>query len=245
MAGNQKALTIADILRWADYHHIRFGEWPISRSGKILDQPDRTWESVQTALSKGTCGLPGGDSLARLLRRKRKIKDARMTMPDLTLKNVLEWADAHHARTGKWPLHNSGVVPECRAITWGTINRRLRQGRLGQPKGTTLSKWLRGARGSWDGGKPMLTRQLVIRWAEQHYAKFGRWPITTSGPVLMHPDENWAAIDVALRNARRGVREPTSLSRILKEEFGERYTRNIGKRPVSSQRRVTRISVRR
>ena len=79
-----KPLTIPMILKWADSHHRRTGEWPITRSGPILEQPDRTWEGVASALVKGLCGMKGGDSLHRLLTRERKIVDSRRKVPDLT-----------------------------------------------------------------------------------------------------------------------------------------------------------------
>jgi hypothetical protein len=225
MKGKREVLTISQILDWADLHHLRTGRWPTSRSGPIIDRPERTWESVQTALVKGTCGLPGGSTLARLLRSRRKAKDPRLTMPDLDLKKVLEWVDAHWSRTGQWPHRDGGAVAECPSIAWATIDRRLKQGRLSLPKGTTLSKWLREVRGVWDGGKPRLTEKLVLRWAEEHHSRYGRWPVTLSGPLLNNPDENWAAIDVALRNGRRGFPYRTSLSQLLTRHHGDRYTR--------------------
>jgi hypothetical protein len=33
--------------------------------------------------------------------------------PDFDLKTILAWADAHHARTGKWPTRNSGPIREA------------------------------------------------------------------------------------------------------------------------------------
>jgi hypothetical protein len=228
MKGKRETLTIAQILKWADLHQLRTGEWPTSRTGPILDQPDRTWESVQTALIKGTCGLPGGSSLHQLLVAKRRAKDPRLTVPDLTLPQVLKWVDSHWARTGRWPHRDDGSVADCPQISWGTIDRRMRRGELLLPRGTTLATWLRDVRGVWDGGKPMLTEKLVIKWAKDHYARFGRWPVTLSGDLYNRPDENWAAIDVGLRNQRRGFPYRTSLSQLLRKHFGDDYDKHVG-----------------
>jgi hypothetical protein len=245
MKGIRETLTINQILEWADLHQLRTGKWPTSRTGRILDCPERTWESIQTALAKGTCGLPGGSSLHQLLRRRRKKRDARIVLPDLSVAQILRWVDSHWARTGKWPRRDDGPVADQPEISWGTIDRRMRDGEFGLAPGTTLSKWLRQVRGIWDGGKPRMTERIVLRWAEEHFAHYGRWPVTMSGALFNHPDENWAAIDVALRNARRGFPYKTSLSKLLESKFGERYQQNIGmpkQRVRQARARFVRIS---
>jgi hypothetical protein len=64
-------LTVAQVLRWADAHKRRAGTWPAVRSGPVEGQPGLTWRAVAAALSRGRRGLPGGDTLARLLHRER------------------------------------------------------------------------------------------------------------------------------------------------------------------------------
>jgi hypothetical protein len=76
-------VTVEQILAWADAHHSRTGRWPGVLSGPIPEAPDENWSAVNLALVLGYRGLPGGDSLARLLwrqgrrqaRRGRKIRD--------------------------------------------------------------------------------------------------------------------------------------------------------------------------
>lgn len=246
--GVQKHLTIKQILRWADAYCRTHGRWPTSRSGTIDGANGRTWESVNTALRKGTCGLPGGSSLNQLLEQERDKCDLRVVLPDLTLKQVAKWVDSHRAQTGQWPWRECGPVLDSPRITWATIDQRMRRGEWGLPAGTTLSKWLRSARAVWDGGKPMLTEALVIKWAQEHLDRTGRWPVTMSGPVHGHPGENWAAIDVALRNRRRGFPRKTSLSAILRAKFGAAYEANIGNASHGDRRdrqvKVKRIKVR-
>jgi hypothetical protein len=40
-------------------------------AGQVAGAPGETWRALDVALRQGLRGLPGGDSLARLLRRHR------------------------------------------------------------------------------------------------------------------------------------------------------------------------------
>jgi hypothetical protein len=64
-------LTEGQILAWADAHRARTGGWPGTGSGPVADAPGESWKAVDTALRVGCRGLPGGDSLPRLLARHR------------------------------------------------------------------------------------------------------------------------------------------------------------------------------
>jgi hypothetical protein len=62
-------LTVEQILLWADAHHRRTGSWPEANSGPVAAAAGETWSAVASALYAGNRGLPGGETLARLLRR--------------------------------------------------------------------------------------------------------------------------------------------------------------------------------
>ncbi len=64
---SRRALSIAQILKWADDHYRATGRWPNRRSGGILKCPGEIWGGVARALVRGERGLPGGNSLGRLL----------------------------------------------------------------------------------------------------------------------------------------------------------------------------------
>jgi hypothetical protein len=70
-------LTPELILAWADAHKARTGEWPKGRSGPVADAPGETWKGLDLALLRGSRGLPGGDTLIRLLRRERGLSERR------------------------------------------------------------------------------------------------------------------------------------------------------------------------
>jgi hypothetical protein len=75
VAHTAKPLTVEQILAWAEAHHARTGKWPHAKSGPVVDAPGETWNGVNLALEYGHRGLPGGDSLARLLNRHRPLAD--------------------------------------------------------------------------------------------------------------------------------------------------------------------------
>jgi hypothetical protein len=76
-ADRPDTLNMAQILAWADAHHTHTGEWPAPTSGPVTDAPGETWGTIQYALYRGRRGLPGGDTLARLLRRAGRIGERR------------------------------------------------------------------------------------------------------------------------------------------------------------------------
>jgi hypothetical protein len=70
-------LTVERILAWADAHQARMGRWPTAASGPVADAPGESWRTLDGALALGRRGLPGGDSLSRLLRRRRGLAERR------------------------------------------------------------------------------------------------------------------------------------------------------------------------
>src|SRR5262249_17913583 len=59
------ALTVTQILAWAEAHHEATGGWPHAKSGPIAGTQDMTWLRVETALRNGLRSLTGGSSLAQ------------------------------------------------------------------------------------------------------------------------------------------------------------------------------------
>jgi hypothetical protein len=50
-----------------------------------------------------------------------------------------------------------------------------------------------------------LTLKLILRWADAHRRRAGRWPHQKSGPIVDAPGENWDAVNAALRHGARGL----------------------------------------
>jgi hypothetical protein len=71
MGRHRPPLTEGQILAWADAHRGRMGLWPGNGSGAVGGVPGQSWAAIDEALRRGLRGLPGGDTLARLLARLR------------------------------------------------------------------------------------------------------------------------------------------------------------------------------
>ena len=69
-------------------------------------------------------GLPGGNSLAELLSEKFGVRNA-ASLPPLTAEKILEWADTHYRRTGKWPNRESGIIRDSEGEKWSYVDAAL------------------------------------------------------------------------------------------------------------------------
>jgi hypothetical protein len=109
MPPGRPPLTVAQILAWADSHHARTGRWPITTSGPVPDHPGEEWVRIDAALRRGLGGLPGGDSLARLLaeRRGRRLRSRK---PPRTVggDQVVRQAHGPGARRGRGRPRGAG-----------------------------------------------------------------------------------------------------------------------------------------
>jgi hypothetical protein len=141
------------ILAWADAHHERTGTWPQARSGLVGDAPGESWQAIDAALRHGHRGLPEGLSLSWLLAQNGREGWAK----PLTVERILAWADAHHARTGRWPTDTSGPIPEAPGETWRAINAALTRGHRSLPGGDSLARLLERHRGPRPGNRTSWT----------------------------------------------------------------------------------------
>src|SRR5262249_7683430 len=92
------ALSVDQVLTWADVHHSARGEGPDAASGPVAGAPGEFWNQIDGYLRYGYRGLPGGSSVRRLLQEHRGAP-SRTLSPEL----ILTWSQAHHAATGRWP----------------------------------------------------------------------------------------------------------------------------------------------
>lgn len=213
-------LTIEQILTWADRHRRATGKWPNPESGPVRGAAGETWSRINDALRRGARGLPGGGSLAQLLVRRRGAR-IQGYVSDLTEKQILQWADAHHNRTGKWPDLRSGPVRDAPGEHWATINNALQLGRRGLPGADSLAKLLHRRRGVRKRSYlARLSIAQVLRWAKAHRRRTGDWPNVKSGTVVGADRLTWPTLDAALRRGWRGLPGGTSLARLLEKHGG-------------------------
>jgi hypothetical protein len=217
-------LTEDRIVAWARQHRRRFGQWPEPGSGSVADHPGETWAAVHSALRSGRRGLPGGDTLYRLLARRCGVRHP-SDVPPLDVVQILAWADQHHRRTGDWPLATDGDVKEAPGETWRAIDGALRTGRRGLPGGSSLAQVLAEYRGRRNKARlTPLTPEQILCWAEVYHARTGYWPGVLSGAVPGAPGENWRALNLALTVGLRGLPGGDSLARLLRRH-GRRHQR--------------------
>jgi hypothetical protein len=208
-------LSEKQILAWAQSHFERTGQWPQVKCGPVLDAPRETWLAVDSALREGLRGLRGGSSLWQLLTEQKGARN-KARAPRLTLKQILAWADAHHRRTGGWPMNASGPIAQAPGETWGAVDSALRYGGRGLAGGSSLLLLLATRRGVRNAKRPPpLTPQQILAWASVHRKRTGKRPSQKSGPVAEAPGETWSGINGALKQGCRGLPGGDSLPRLL------------------------------
>lgn len=234
-ARNTPPLTDEQILRWADEHLQRTGEWPSATSGSLPDDRWEKWHNIDQALRMGLRGLPGGSSIAKFLAEHRG-KRNRKQLPPYTEEQILAWADEHHERTHKWPSNKSGVIPGTNGETWTAVEMALSHGQRGLPGGTTLAQLLMDRRGAdYHLNLPQFTEKQILIWIDAFHERTGKWPKASSGLIRDGWGDTWNAIDRALRSGHRGLPGGSSLARFLAQERG---VRNKADLPPFSRKQI-------
>jgi hypothetical protein len=215
---NRPSLTVQAILGWADAHKKRAGKWPTQTSGRVLGE-DETWSGIQAALQTGSRNLRAKSSIRLLLAEYRGVPhpDRR---PRLTVAQILQWADAHKASTGRWPKGKSLDPIKGTTDTWAKVAAAIRGGKRGLKK-TSLAALLarrRGVRNHLQA--PPLTLAQILSWADRHKRKTGTWPIASSGSIIGVKGESWVKVQAALSQGGRGMTGGDSLARLLERERG-------------------------
>jgi hypothetical protein len=95
------------IAGWASSHHQSQGQWPNENSGPVAAAPGEDWSEINAALRQGHRGLPGGDTLAKLI--DPRFFRIRPPLPPLTVSWILDWADRHFEVHGKRPNRHSAA----------------------------------------------------------------------------------------------------------------------------------------
>jgi hypothetical protein len=224
-------LTISQILEWADEYHRQTGRWPVVKSPNIGLPRGEKWSLLDNNLRLGQRDLPKDWSLAKLLAAHRSKRNSR-DLPPLTIGEILAWADAFHARTGQWPRHNSGPIPESSVPeeSWSTIEVSLVNGRRGLPAGYSVARLLVEHRNQRNrSGLPRISEHEIVRWAKAYHRKHGEWPSRASGPIesSRYPGDTWLRIDQNLRSGHRGLEGGSSLDQLLAKHVGKRSRSSI------------------
>jgi hypothetical protein len=148
--------------------------------------------------------------------------------PDFTIDQILSWADAHHARTGQWPIASSGPISESPRDKWKAVDTALRRGLRGLDGGSSLAQLLAEQRDVRNRGALLpLTCAQIVTWADAYHACHGRWPQVQSGPIPEAPGETWRGVESALQKGVRGLPGGSSLATLLSESRGLRNSQRL------------------
>lgn len=221
---NQKdlpRLTEEQIVGWVRAHRSRTGSWPKEDSGPIAGTRDDSWAAINAAMSMGLRGLPGGDTLPRLLQRRFGVVNV-ADYPRLHLQDILPWAVCHREQTGRWPSYDTGPIGQVPGRKWSGVNAALMQRRVkGVRAACTLAQLLNKHRGVRNRiHPPLLSVRRILAWADAHFQQTGQWPKADSGPIPQAPGENWSKINNALDTGLRGLPGGSSLARLLARRRG-------------------------
>src|SRR4051812_41070329 len=96
-------------------------------------------------------------------KRQRRTKKR---APELTVAQILAWADAYHQRIGAWPMRDSsGRIAGSLGEKWYNVDMALRRGSRGLPGGSSLAQLLAERRGYRNRKQlpPFTVRQILAR----------------------------------------------------------------------------------
>jgi hypothetical protein len=113
------SLTALQILGWADAHRAATGSWPTVTSGPVAGVAGENWAAVNAALRLGMRGLPGADSLARLLRRERQMGERRGRVPQIERQLLVN----HLRSRGLSPAEIGRRLGVSRQAAWEMLKR--------------------------------------------------------------------------------------------------------------------------
>jgi hypothetical protein len=237
MSQRPPPLSIVRIVAWAEEHHRRTGSWPRTSSGAVRANLNESWRRIDRALRDGDRGLPGGDSLPRLLARERGARN-HQALPPLTESQIIAWAVDHRDRRGGWPNLHSGPIVTAPIETWMVVEVALRGGGRGLAGGSSLGQLLaRRLEARTQAGRGRLTVRRILSWADEHHARTGQWPCCKLVHVEAAPGDNWKAIDTALRLGCRGLPGGSSLATLLARRRGARNRGAVSELHLATIRR--------
>jgi len=220
-------LTEDFVLYWADAHFATHGSWPKGESGPVDGQPGESWGGIQAALIVGHRGLGPGSSVLKLLVKHGRVSP-KPDLLDLTVEQILEWADRYHETHGSYPQRNIEVIEGTGGETWEGVNRALVHGRRGLPGNSSLAKLFEAHRGVHNQRSyPKLSIEQILEWMDDHHARTGEWPNKKSGTVQACPPRKWKSIDNALSSGLQGDCPPTTLVQLAVTRRGKKDVRAV------------------
>jgi hypothetical protein len=151
-----------------------------------------------------------------------------LNLPQLSIDQVLKWADAYRELHGRWPNARSGAIEGSNDETWGLVDSALRNGHRGIKSGGSLSQLLHKRRNVHSARlAPKLTIPKILRWVDAYYRANHKWPTARHNLIPDSGGETWARVDSAMKEGLRGLSGGTTLARLLGKERGVRNRKNL------------------
>ena len=141
--------------------------------------------------------------------------------PDLSVDQVLAWADAYFGRAGVWPDWQSGPIEEAPRETWFTVAAALALGRRGLPGGQSLRDFIEGQRRGISHVVAEISERQILAWALAWHARVGRRPRKNSGAIPDSGGLTWSNVNDALKNGRGILAGGSSLAQFLRSKRAE------------------------
>ena len=136
---------------------------------------------------------------------------------------------------GAWPKCNSGTICGTGGETWQNVNAALHFGSRGVSGGSSLARLLAKHRGVRNRrAQPRLTVQQILKWADAHRERTGRWPTRNSGAVPGTRYERWDNLYIMLGAGCRGL--PRTTLRRLRIKYRGKQGR--WQRPLLTVRQI-------
>ena len=140
--------------------------------------------------------------------------DRRDVHRQLSVEEILAWADAYHSAHGRWPTPKSGRIAGS-GLTWKAIDHCLGGGLRGLPGGISFARLLEKNRDTCFGQRPPpLSEGQVLAWADAHFAAQGNWPKKGSGQIAA-TRKLGPALTAPMRKGNRGIQARSSLAQLL------------------------------
>jgi hypothetical protein len=203
--------------------------WDKDRRGQWIELREERWSGINTAFRIGARGLRNfvGSSLARFREQNNlgvsQLSKVRTLTPDI----LKRWIILFHEKEGKWPSEISEVVWDkdsqdnwvaVEKESWRAINAALHDGLrgLGGFAGSSLAQFREENNFglSLNSTTKILTPDKLMDWIRLFHEKEGKWPTQYDKIIwekndgeqwIIVQEENWIAINSALRRGLRGL----------------------------------------
>jgi hypothetical protein len=208
-------LTESKIVRWANLHKRKHGNFPTFLSGVIdhIEARPDTWANINSALVFGDRGLQGGRTLPEFL------DDYVKRTNTLSEEKILFWLDAYFEQHGEYPTKSTKGTLEG-GETWDGIDYALRKGTKGLAKrhpSDSLVDFVLRNRPARRPPAPRFTPFAILAWGKSYFDEHGKLPDPGSG-VVADPaarGASWAEVADALLVGKGGLQGGVSLCKFF------------------------------